>query len=236
MFTIVQATWQALLASLALLSITSSHLSPPTLTALAFTLDCPKAHATKSATTNVKSLSISLGASRLFYQAGTEAYAAKQGTLAPGVVVSNSGTKTIEHIDNSNYQTILQNSLGLPVLVDCYVSNCGPCKLIERSLQSVLPGYSNDLFFCKWDANETENSQQFMNILRKHEMTFRKLPTLVLFVDGVPMAMRSGMGTAEQIGTFLNGHLPMNEEIDEDEEEECVYEVNLEGEKFLCEE
>jgi len=62
-------------------------------------------------------------------------------------------------------------------------------------------------------------------------MTFRKLPTLILFVDGVPVAKRSGMGTEGQIERFLEDHLPVNEEEGR-VNEVCV---NLEGEKTLCE-
>jgi len=60
-------------------------------------------------------------------------------------------------------------------------------------------------------------------------MTFSKLPTLVLFVDGIPMAMRSGMASVSQIDMFLEEHLPRDEE-----EEECVNEIDLLGEVMFC--
>ena len=69
-----------------------------------------------------------------------------------------------------------------------------------------------------------------MNLSRDHEMTFRKLPTLILFVDGVPVALRSGMASAEQVDKFLVDHLPNND----DDVEECVDEITLDGDKFLC--
>jgi len=70
-----------------------------------------------------------------------------------------------------------------------------------------------------------------MNLLRDHEMTFRKLPTLILFVDGVPVALRSGMASAEQVDKFLADHLPS---ANDEHVEECVDEITLDGEKFLC--
>lgn len=221
---------QALLSSvsLAMLSI-SFQLSPSTipLTALAFTSTSPTSLTTRAASNNFKSLVISNRASRLFYQAPPDAYTVERGTSPDDAGVSSEGVaETTALIDDSNYEAILQNPLGRPVLVDCFVPNCGPCKLIERSLQAVLPGYSDELSFCKWNADETEHSQQFMNLLREHEMTFRKLPTLIMFVDGAPVALRSGMGTAGQLKTFLEDHL---------HEKECVDEVTLNGEKFLCE-
>ncbi len=128
-------------------------------------------------------------------------------------------TSKATHIDDFNHEAILNNTLSLPVLIDCYTDKCGPCKLIERSLQEALPKFISPdgdesrprLQFVKWDAESTERSKQFMSILREHEMTFRKLPTLLLFIDGVPMALKSGMMSAAAIDRFLEEHLPDGE-------------------------
>ena len=126
------------------------------------------------------------------------------------------------HINDSNYESILlqqrqQEENSLPVLIDCYTNNCGPCKLIERELSIALPKYTTTnnnsnypprLTFCKWDTNTKEQSIQFMNIVRKHNMTFTKLPTLLLFINGKPVASRGGMASATQIDMFLQKHIP----------------------------
>ena len=39
-------------------------------------------------------------------------------------------------------------------------------------------------------------------------MTFRKLPTLLLFIDGIPVTLKSGMMSAAAINRFLEEHLP----------------------------
>mmetsp|Transcript_16911 Transcript_16911/g.35501 ORF Transcript_16911/g.35501 Transcript_16911/m.35501 type:complete len:196 (+) Transcript_16911:172-759(+) len=116
---------------------------------------------------------------------------------------------TLPQIDDTNYQSILVNESNRPVLVDAYVSNCGPCKLIERSIRPLISKYSNKIDFVKWNAeNIGNNSKEFMDKLRECKMTFRKLPTVILFVDGEPIAMRSGMGTESQLDEFLRDHLP----------------------------
>ena len=121
------------------------------------------------------------------------------------------------HIDDSNHVSILNNTRSLPVLVDCYTDKCGPCKLIERSLQQALPEFisppgeinsSPRLQFVKWDADSADDSKQFMSIIREHDMTFRKLPTLLLFIDGIPVTLKSGMMSAAAINRFLEEHLP----------------------------
>ncbi len=123
-----------------------------------------------------------------------------------------------QHITDANHESILFNPQNLPVLIDCYTSNCGPCKLIEKSLTKILPkyttninpeeGYAERLIFCKWDANTKDESESFMNIMREYDYTFRKLPTLQLFYEGIPIAMRSGMATDVQIERFLEENLP----------------------------
>lgn len=124
----------------------------------------------------------------------------------------------IQHITDANHESILFNDQNLPVLIDCYTSNCGPCKLIEKSLTKILPkyttninpeeGYAERLIFCKWNADSKTESESFMNIMREYDYTFRKLPTLLLFYQGIPIAMRSGMATDIQIERFLEENLP----------------------------
>ena len=48
-------------------------------------------------------------------------------------------------------------------------------------------------------------------------MTFTKLPTLLLFINGKPVASRGGMASATQIDMFLQKHLPSLEKGGEEE-------------------
>ncbi|KAL7535590.1 hypothetical protein ACHAXR_006591 [Thalassiosira sp. AJA248-18] len=119
------------------------------------------------------------------------------------------------HIDDSSYELILNNPHSLPVLVDCYTDKCGPCKLIERTLQQTLPKYTSStntrLSFAKWDTETKDSSEHFMSLLREHSMIFRVLPTLLLFMDGIPVAMKSGMMSAAALERFLEEHVPSDE-------------------------
>ena len=164
----------------------------------------------------------------LSYRAGAEAPVDQE--MASAAKTETSRVAGAPHLDDASHASLLNNPSNLPVLVDCYVSRCGPCKLIERSIDALLPAYSDRLLFCKWDADKREHSQRFVELLREHDMTFRKLPTLILVAGGRPVGLRSGMATAGQLERFLEGHLPRNWE------EECVDEVSLRGGRFLCEE
>ena len=146
---------------------------------------------------------------QFIYQEGSE-----QETNAPPIQTLDNQDILIDvskapHIDDASYELILNNPLSVPVLIDCYKETCGPCKLIERSLKEALPKYitNNSLSFAKWDTETTDTSERFMSILREHNMTFRKLPTILLFMDGIPVAMNSGMMSAAAIDRFLEKHL-----------------------------
>mmetsp|Transcript_21533 Transcript_21533/g.30791 ORF Transcript_21533/g.30791 Transcript_21533/m.30791 type:complete len:216 (-) Transcript_21533:402-1049(-) len=166
-------------------------------------------HAVVESFAPVKVIKVSRRPTTLFYQEGPS-------TDQQRVAVD---TSKATHINDFNHETILNNTLSLPVLIDCYTDKCGPCKLIERSLQQVLPKFISPhedesrprLQFVKWDVESREHSKRFMSILREHDMTFRKLPTLLLFDDGVPMALKSGMMSAAAIDRWLEEHLPDGE-------------------------
>lgn len=176
------------------------------LSALAFTQPTP----TSKRLRRKERISNHHGSSSMFYQEGSE-----QETNAPATQIPDNRDISINvskapHIDDSSYELILNNPHSLPVLIDCYKETCGPCKLIERSLKEALPKYmtNNILSFAKWDTETTDTSERFMSILREHNMTFRKLPTILLFMDGIPVAMNSGMMSAAAIERFLEEHLP----------------------------
>ena len=170
------------------------------LSALAFTQPTP----TSKRLRRKERISNHHGSTSMFYQEGSE-----QETNAPATQISIDISKA-PHMDDSSYELILNNPQSLPVLIDCYKETCGPCKLIERSLKEALPKYvtNNSLSFAKWDTETTDTSERFMSILREHNMTFRKLPTILLFMDGRPVAMNSGMMSAAAIDRFLEKHLP----------------------------
>ena len=168
--------------------------------------------------------------SKLFYQAGGVVDTILQRPPPPTTTNDISlDTKESIHINDTNYKSILQSNKV--TLIDCYIPNCGPCRLIDKTLSCILPKYTtnNRLTFCKWNVNERTNSQDFMNVIRQYDMTFSKLPTLLLFVNGRPIAMRSGMASVSQIGMFLEEHLPRDDE-------ECVNEIDLQGEVMFCNE
>lgn len=118
-----------------------------------------------------------------------------------------------QNINDSNFQSLLNSAQHHAVLVDAYVTKCGPCKLIERSILALMPKYGGVIDFVKWDTDTAKlsgakSSREFTKLLISHEVSCRKLPMLILFLDGKPVATRSGMGTEVQLERFLKESLP----------------------------
>lgn len=139
---------------------------------------------------------------------------ARSVTLRPPPVYSLTTTHMVQgengivHIEDKNHLSVLHNPLDRPVLVDAYTATCGPCKLIERTIRTARTKYADNIDFVKWDAaTGKSDSKKFMEMLRNHDMTFNKLPTLILFKDGKPIALRSGMCTEKEMDTFLSDNL-----------------------------
>ena len=165
-----------------LLAVAASLAAAAPMTTLAFAPDAPLASNRRRRR----------APTALSYRAGAETAAQEMKSAAK---TETSRVAGAPHLDDTTHASLLNNPRHLPVLVDCYLSQCGPCKLTERSLDALLPRYSDRLLFCKWDADQREHSQRFVELLREHDATFRKLPTLVLVAGG-----GGGGGAAERDG------------------------------------
>lgn len=90
-----------------------------------------------------------------------------------------------------------------PVLVDFSASWCGPCKAMAPALESFAEGRRNEIAVVKLDIDEVPG------IAAKYSI--RSVPTLMLFKDGKPLAMKAGMMSEAQLAHFVDQHLPRME-------------------------
>mmetsp|Transcript_47096 Transcript_47096/g.98755 ORF Transcript_47096/g.98755 Transcript_47096/m.98755 type:complete len:283 (+) Transcript_47096:452-1300(+) len=133
---------------------------------------------------------------------------------------SDAGEKAnIQTITDDNLHTLLDppSSPGRAVLVDAFAPWCGPCKLLDKVLRKAQPRYEDKVDFVRWNVNDKENTVELKNIFMASEFKMRKLPSLIMFRDGKPVAMREGMANEFQLDFWLESTLPeLEKTFDED--------------------
>lgn len=106
---------------------------------------------------------------------------------------------------DTNHAQFLSDDASKPVLIDMYATWCGPCKLIEPVLDRCADKWESHLDVTRFNV-EAENPTLKLELTLK-EMMPRKLPTLVLYQNGQPIATRSGLINDDQLDAFLKEHL-----------------------------
>mmetsp|Transcript_15832 Transcript_15832/g.32442 ORF Transcript_15832/g.32442 Transcript_15832/m.32442 type:complete len:274 (+) Transcript_15832:381-1202(+) len=123
--------------------------------------------------------------------------------------VSNTTKKlTMELVTDSNRRTILNPPDSRPVLVDAFAPFCGPCKLLDKVLRRSQTRYVGKVNFCRWNVNDKENTRELKKFFIAEGYTLKKLPSLVLFRDGKPIAVRPGFANEFQLDDWLETTLP----------------------------
>ena len=81
------------------------------------------------------------------------------------------------------------------VLVDCFATWCGPCKMLSPIIEEVA-NEINDCSFYKLDVDEAENISKQYGIM--------SIPTLLLFKDGKLVNQTVGFKSKEELISFIN--------------------------------
>jgi thioredoxin-like negative regulator of GroEL len=123
--------------------------------------------------------------------------------VIPTITDENSAT-----LLNSNPSSSTNNNNRRPVLVDAFAPWCGPCKLLDKVLRKVQPTYINSIDFCRWNVNDVNGTSQLRSQFIDAGYELTKLPSLIVYRDGVPMAVRPGFANEYQIQDFLELTLP----------------------------
>jgi putative thioredoxin len=96
-------------------------------------------------------------------------------------------------------QTVLERSLDVPVLVDCWAPWCGPCRNLKPILEKLVRDYGGRFVLAKLNTDEAPQISAALQI--------RSIPLVVLFVGGRPVDQFMGALPEGQVRAFLDKHI-----------------------------
>lgn len=106
-------------------------------------------------------------------------------------------------VDLEDFQAkVVEASRSRPVLVDFWADWCAPCHAIAPHLDRAVAELSGRVALAKVEVDEGENMK-----LAGH-FRLRGFPTVMLFLDGEPVAHFSGAKPLHYIREFLQQRLP----------------------------
>ena len=148
--------------------------------------------------------------------------AAPAGTGGPGQAL-------VYDVTEAEFQTrVLERSLQVPVLLDCWAPWCGPCKSLGPVLEKLADSYGGAFELAKINTDEAPNLSAALRI--------RSIPMVVLFVGGKPVDQFTGALPEGQIRAFLDKHLQPPGDPMEDIRKEAAEAVDpAEAEALLTE-
>ncbi len=95
---------------------------------------------------------------------------------------------------------VLERSLDVPVLLDCWAPWCGPCRALTPLLDKLVAAYGGRFVLAKLNTDESPQVSAAMGI--------RSIPQVTLFIGGQPVDQFMGALPEGQIRAFLDKHLP----------------------------
>lgn len=107
---------------------------------------------------------------------------------------------------------VIEASQTTPVLVDFWAPWCGPCKSLGPVLEKVEAVYNGRFKLVKINSDDEQELAGAFGI--------RSIPTCVLMIEGKPVDGFMGALPEGQVKAFLDKHLPAEEQLQAQAEEE----------------
>ncbi len=109
----------------------------------------------------------------------------------------------IEVTDADFSAEVLEKSLQVPVLLDCWAPWCGPCRSLTPVLEKLAKDYGGRFILAKINTDENPQVAQALRL--------RSIPLVTLFVGGRPVDQFMGALPEGQVREFLDHHLGVGE-------------------------
>jgi putative thioredoxin len=124
-------------------------------------------------------------------------------------MVSNTPQNYVVEITEQNINTVLQQSVNVPVLLDFWADWCQPCKTLAPLLEKLVKEYQGRFILAKVNTDEQPRLAQQLGV--------RSLPTLKLVVQGQLADELTGVQPESELRKFLEPHVgPAQPQVDED--------------------
>jgi putative thioredoxin len=94
---------------------------------------------------------------------------------------------------------VLERSLQVPVLVDCWAPWCAPCRTLKPVLEKLVREYGGEFVLAKLNTDAAPEISAALRI--------RSIPLVVMFIGGQPVDQFLGALPEGQIRAFLDKHL-----------------------------
>ena len=109
-------------------------------------------------------------------------------------------TRLVLDVTEADFEaTVLERSLDVPVLLDCWAPWCGPCRSLTPVLEKLAQAYGGQFVLAKLNTDEAPQISAALRI--------RSIPLVVLFIGGRPVDQFTGALPEGQIRAFLDKHL-----------------------------
>jgi putative thioredoxin len=103
-------------------------------------------------------------------------------------------------VSEADFQsTVLERSLEVPVLLDCWAPWCAPCRGLTPVLEKLAKAYDGRFVLAKLNTDEAPRISAALQM--------RSIPLVVLFVGGQPVDQFTGALPEAQVRAFLDRHL-----------------------------
>jgi putative thioredoxin len=126
--------------------------------------------------------------------------------MNPAALPADALTFDVSEVDFE--AAVLERSLQVPVLLDCWAPWCGPCRSLGPVLEKLAREYGGQFVLAKLN---TDAAPQVSAALR-----VRSIPLVMLFIGGQPVDQFVGALPEGQVRAFLDKHLqPQASPVDE---------------------